>query len=448
MFQIPWNLYSESEILEVVTNIFKEKGYNVYNFHKIDRRGEEGVDLECTKTAENEKITIAAKKKPEKTDVGQLREFAGSPSASKIYIYVEEPSATFKNTMDELKNKISFWNSEKLTRELFFTNLKFYLFMCLENSFERIVYEIVDGFLKVYNQVGDKVKPLSKTTQEMLNLLWVAKDRTSSLHKSLRTLQLLFERMNLKETNEDTVEAIAFSFLSNIEKLKFENLEQLQILFDEFLQKWPGNFELFCYTTRGASNWRQWGAMKPTLSPGVIIKSLENEKRSAQRMHDLMTNKCPQKMTSPLVSETLGDVARILANDIFYFEYAVDTLFNISLNGKWDNEKATAIANLNDERSKELRGSIKTDLISIKNKIDDDIKEDVMGGTFSSKCFSTYSSELKYYLNSNDFLTLQKAYLKIKALNTKSNLPDINRAKYKEAKGLVEEALKMLEEQS
>lgn len=45
MFQVPWKLYSESEILEVITEIFKVKGYQVYNIHKTDRRGEEGVDL-------------------------------------------------------------------------------------------------------------------------------------------------------------------------------------------------------------------------------------------------------------------------------------------------------------------------------------------------------------------------------------------------------------------
>ena len=62
MFQIPWKLYSEPEILEVLTEIFEVKGYQVYNIHKTDRRGEEGVDLECAKPAENQKIILAVKR--------------------------------------------------------------------------------------------------------------------------------------------------------------------------------------------------------------------------------------------------------------------------------------------------------------------------------------------------------------------------------------------------
>ncbi len=60
MFQVPWKLYSETEILGVLTEIFRAKGYNVYNIRKTDRRGELGVDMECTKPAENQKVILAA----------------------------------------------------------------------------------------------------------------------------------------------------------------------------------------------------------------------------------------------------------------------------------------------------------------------------------------------------------------------------------------------------
>jgi acetolactate synthase regulatory subunit len=136
MYQIPWNLYAEPEILEVLAEIFRDKGYQVYNIHKTDRRGEQGIDLECTKTAENQKVILAVKKQPKKMDVGQLKEFAGRTASSKIYVCVDEPSTDFKKVMEGLKNSVSFWNAEVLTYELFCTDLRFYIFMILENSFE------------------------------------------------------------------------------------------------------------------------------------------------------------------------------------------------------------------------------------------------------------------------------------------------------------------------
>ena len=209
MFQIPWNLYSESEILEVLTEIFKLKGFNVYNIHKTDRRGEEGVDLECTKTGENEKLILAAKKKPEKMDIGQLRDFAKSNSTARIYLYIKEPSAAFKKAMEEFKTRVSFWNAEKLTHELYCTSVRLYLFMVLENTFEEPVFDIILSFLKVYFRVEKKnVEPPTKATKEMLNLLWAAKDRSASLNKSLSNLQYLFEHMNLAEVKEEIKETI------------------------------------------------------------------------------------------------------------------------------------------------------------------------------------------------------------------------------------------------
>jgi len=197
MFQIQWKLYSESEVLEILTELFRAKGYDVYNAHKTDRSNENGIDMQCTKTAENQKITIDVKKKPNKSDIGQLQEFAKRPSTSKIYIYIEEPTIDFKNAMEEFKNRISFWNAEFLTHEFFCTNPRFYLFLILENTFMQPIYRIVMSFFRVYFKV-EKQKDVAKAIQatpEMLNLLWAAKDRSASLHKSLRTLQLMFERM-------------------------------------------------------------------------------------------------------------------------------------------------------------------------------------------------------------------------------------------------------------
>lgn len=448
MFQIPWKLYSESEILEVMTEIFKLRGFNVYNIHKTDRRGEEGIDLECTKTGENEKLILAAKKKPEKMDIGQLRDFAKSNSTSRIYLYIEEPSAAFKKAMEEYKNRVSFWNAEKLTHELYCTSVRFYLFMVLENTFEETVFNIIHSFFKVYFRVEKKnVEPPKKATKEMLNLLWAAKDRSASLNKSLSNLQYLFEHMNLGEVNEETKETIVSAFLSSIDNLKYENLDQLQSLFSEFLDKYPSNFEQFCKQTKGRSNWTYWASTKRTLSPGYIIKSLEEGRDLTKKMREIFNKENAPQVTPSSLSEVLGDVARVLTIDVFMFEDAVDDLFSIGLFGNWEDMREE-FARMAEERSKELKNGIKTELTTIKEEIDKKIEtDDFQNSVFSNEVFTNYIVELKQHLCLNDFLLLQKTYLKISNLANYSNLSDINRRKHEEAKALIQKTMEMLDKE-
>ena len=215
MFQIPWHKYSEEEIQEVLTLLYRERGYEVYNVHKVDRRGEEGADLECTRPGETDKILIAVKKKPQQKDIKQLNTLANRTVRTKIYVYIEEPSTSFKKALQKVKDKVSFWNSEKLTYEFFSTDVRFYLFMIIENAIEKDSYDITFSFAKFYldlEKEGTKFKGPVKADEEMLNLLWQAKDRSVSLHKSLRTLQTLFEEMKLPTIDEGTKESITDAF--------------------------------------------------------------------------------------------------------------------------------------------------------------------------------------------------------------------------------------------
>ena len=446
MFQIPWKLYSESEILEVLTEIFKVKGYQVYNIHKTDRRGEEGVDLECAKPAENQKVILAVKKQPRKTDVGQLKEFAERPATSRIYVYVNEPSTAFKNVMEKLRNRISFWNAETLTYELFCTDIRFYIFMVLESSFEQPIYQIVNSFFEVYFKAERKmVKRPLKATPDMLNLLWVAKDRSSSLHKSLRTLQLLFEEMNLNEADEETKKAMTVAFLRSMENLKHENLDQLQSHFSEFLDKYPTNFEQFCKQTKGRSNWRSWAVIRPTLSPRYITKFLEDGRESAQRWKNLLERSDTSKLQPESLSETLGDVARQVANEVYMFEDAVDDLFSIGLFGKWDSMREE-FARMSKERSNELKSAIRKELKAIKEEIDQNLKDErFQASIFSKEVFANYEGELKQHLSLNNFLLLQRTYSRIIALESPTSLLDVNKRRSEEAKALVEKAMEMLD---
>jgi hypothetical protein len=446
MYQIPWEIYSEPEILEVLTEIFTAKGYKVYNIHKTDRREELGVDIECTKPAENQKVILAVKKQPRKSDVSQLEEFAERPSTSRIYVYINEPSVAFKTVMERLGNHISFWNAETLTYELFCTDLHFYLFMVLENSFEKSIYKIVRSFFDIYFKVEKKkIEQPLKATTDMLNLLWAAKDRSASLNKSLRTLQLLFEEMNLPHVTEEIRKSMVLTFLKNIEHLELENLVQLQSHFSEFLDKYPTNFEQFCKQTKGRSNWLHWANIRPTLSPSFITKSLESERKSSQRMKDFFKGHNVSKIEPPSLSEILGDVARTLANEVDMFEDTVDDLFSISLFGKWDDVRDEFVR-MAMERSNELRSAIKKELTTIEEEIDQSLKDkQFQASIFSIKVFTNCEGELKQHLCLNDFLLLQETYSKILALKSPTNLPGVHKRRREEAKTLIEKAIKMLD---
>lgn len=338
MFQIPWQLYSEEEIQEVLTTLYRERGYEVYNVHKIDRRGEKGEDLECTRPGEADKILIAVKKKPQKKDIAQLNMFENRVARTKIYVYVEEPSTSFKKAMEIVKDKVSFWNSEKLTYEIFSTDVRFYLFLIIENSIQKDFYDITLSFCRVYidlEEKGPKFKMPMKAGHEMLNLLWQAKDRSVSLHRSLRTLQTFFEETRLSTIDEGTKESITDAFLLSLSRLHRESLKPLNKLFHDFLKKYPANFERFCEETKDRSNWIYFLSNLPQLSPGYIIKSLEKGYDMYRQIEELLPE-IKSKDSEEELGEILGDVSRILANGAFFLEDAIDDLLSIGLLGKWD----------------------------------------------------------------------------------------------------------------
>jgi len=230
MHQIPWVKYSEEEIQDVIQRLFKLRGYHVSNLHKADRRGEKGADLECIKSGETEKILIAVKKKPGKSDILQLNEFVRRDSKQKIYVRISEPSADFKFEMDKMHGYISFWDSEKLTSELFNTDLKFYSFLILENYVEKSAFEISEKIMRFYfsyEELGySDPRPMDS---QMLRLLWQMKDRSASLHRTSTRAQSLFEDSSPLFLEERNKRNLVFAYLKNMVNLnrQYESLRNI-----------------------------------------------------------------------------------------------------------------------------------------------------------------------------------------------------------------------------
>lgn len=434
------------EILEILTLLFRERGYKVYNVHKTDRSGENGADLECTKTGETGKILIAVKKKPRKIDTGQLEILAKRQASTKIYVHIEEPSTAFRKAMEKVKNHVSFWNAEKLTYEVFSTDIRFYLFMIIENSFEIPIFEMTRSFFKVYFNLKKKRagKPI-RADSKMLNLLWAAKDRSSSLHKALRTLQRFFEETDLSRADEETKRSIVEAFLKSLEELKFQSLDTLYDHLQEFLDEYPTNFEQYCEQTKGRSNWTYFAANIPKLSPKYIIESLESSYEFEAKHKDFLKKlEVPNNITQDDLSYLLGDISRILANEVSMFEDAVDDLFSIGLWGKWDDSR-DEFTRMSSERTKELKKSVEDELKTIRGEITYNLKNrNFQRSVFLNEVFETYQEELSHRLSGNTFFAIQKAYKKVSILNQPANLPDVNESRHKEAIFFIDKALAAL----
>ena len=91
--------------------------------------------------------------------------------------------------------------------------------MIIENFFQKDALAITYSFCRFYLNFVEK-GPIHgnvvKADQNMTTLLWEIKDRSASLHKSLRILQTLFEEMKLIGDEEKIREPISQAFLKSL----------------------------------------------------------------------------------------------------------------------------------------------------------------------------------------------------------------------------------------
>lgn len=325
MHQIPWVEYSEEEIQDAIHYLFKFRGYRVTNLHKADRRGEKGVDLECVKSGETEKIIIAVKKKPSKSDIQQLNEFVRRDSKNKIYVYLSEPSADFRFEMDKMRDLVSFWDSEKLTFELFNTDLKFYSFCILENYVEKHAFEISEKIMEFYINYEEmeysKPKPLDN---QMIRILWQMKDRSASIHRIFAFGQFLFEDTSPFFLDKNNKRKLVYAYLKNLVNLS-PQLESLKNLIFEFMEKYPEHFAKYCDNTKGRSNLMAFSKHIPSLLPGYLSLTFDDDE-----FISLSEQKGVQYGLDD-VGYILGDIARIFGMIFYWYEDTVDRLLNIAL---------------------------------------------------------------------------------------------------------------------
>jgi hypothetical protein len=329
MFQVPWGDYSEEEILELVSIMFKKKGFSVYNIHKLDRRMEDGIDIECKKSPEEARTIIAVKKKPEKKDVGQLIQFAEQDGERRVYIHVLPPTADFKKKMEEMTSQVVFWNAKKLTEELFSVSPELYMTLMIENYALAELFEInailVSGYrkAKVSRVSGNRVKP----SPELIQTLWHAKDRTVSLYKSFFALQVLFESMDLGRLDTTKKKAIAHAYLYTLQYLYTTSLAPLGDLFRKILRDYPEIFNRFVKQSQDSSHWITLAGLRLYFLPGRVLNTVEEMKKEDD---DDIESALP-----PAVADMFGNTSRMLAIEGECLETVVDGLLGIVLYDDW-----------------------------------------------------------------------------------------------------------------
>lgn len=330
MRKINWGRYSEEELQVVIEYLFLLRGYDVFNLHLSDRRGEEGIDLECTKRGETEKIVIAVKVEPQKGDILQLEQLSKRSERTKIYIYADDPSATFKKAMEKYKGVVSFWNGQKLTDELFDTDAIMYTSLIIEESFRQDMYAIGKLMMKSYSE-GEKSTKEQETMSddiEKIGILWAAKDKSVSVNRSMMTLQLFLEGLECLELRQSDHGLIVSSFLARVESSYASNLSGINTILQEFVKKNPVLIKRFCVETKGRSIWAHLQSRQEShFKPGKLIVSFSEDLESARKW----TNSDDQYLL-----RGLANIAKVLSIDGYWVEAIIDILHSIIVFGRWD----------------------------------------------------------------------------------------------------------------
>lgn len=192
-----WEDKNEDDILECIKEGWQNLGFHsIVNFHKYDRRHEDGVDLSCEDSGQT--IHLQAKMKPLQKDIAQMKKLSRSSANKKIYVYVCQPSKPFADEMKRLSALIDFWDSGKLHNYLIASRCQLYLrYMFLDSDLVRDIYNIL---IKLFE--SSRIKPL-KLDFSILNDWWNLKDRSVKLHATLEYLAFYWKDKLLSQYKHD-----------------------------------------------------------------------------------------------------------------------------------------------------------------------------------------------------------------------------------------------------
>lgn len=103
----------EPKLQDIITEVYKNMGWQVKNMHRIDPRSENGADLEISR--DKKLILVAVKDKPAKKDIDQLqRLYNRRKEAILVYVYSKPATGAFSAEEKKLSKNITFLHGEIL----------------------------------------------------------------------------------------------------------------------------------------------------------------------------------------------------------------------------------------------------------------------------------------------------------------------------------------------
>lgn len=253
-----WEDRDENNVLDCLEEAYYNAGHDsVYNRHKHDRPHEEGVDMECQKFGE--KIVLQVKMKPVKSDIKQLRKLSCSAADRRIYVYVRNPSISFKKEMESFEPIVEFWDSENLHDFLItYRSLLYLRFLFLSSDMVKDITKVLRNIFSCCEATPRKLESLH------LNDWWILKDRTVKVHASLQHLEYFWKDRIFTIDKHDVNEfkRILESILLSFKLIARHSSQDLVDLVIKIKNNYPSIFSEYVNVVLARSNWIGMGRVK------------------------------------------------------------------------------------------------------------------------------------------------------------------------------------------
>lgn len=307
-----WENVDEIEISNCIEGIYNASGWKVRNLHREDRVHEKGTDLLCNKN--NENVAFACKKRPDTSDIKQLETFFDNTKGMKrIYVYINPPTRPFQEKLDELKDEVEIWDSDKLHKELVCHESVPYL--CFYFS-AHLIYQNLTGVIRtIYQKRATNYVPHKTTPGEAL-IMWSVKDDSVKATSLLRFINKRWAEILMTRRERKTQD------YPNLLNGVFKDLEiansicgkKLVDSFSELSKKYPYILSLYWGRVRQRSGWK------------IFTHSVESEGANFEknifnwilaRIPDITKDFCSS------VTYILEDLRELAEN----IEYGIDQVF-------------------------------------------------------------------------------------------------------------------------
>jgi hypothetical protein len=247
--------------------------------------------------------------------------------------------------MERYKNRVDFWDTRKLTYEIAVTNPSLTVWLtCSSHPLFACIGQINVSLASSYYKWRNKKKFQGKSSVDakFYRDIWRLKDDFSSLNKTLRSLQYIFEsKLSEAEGLPNDPLNLLFLFERALDSMMTPSIEESNVRISELINNYGKFISNVIEETGDRSNWRSYPHFDWSLMPGKIRSDLVSEVDGERNNQNLKMNfkmTLIEKLDEEIKSKQyqglffeIGNVARILANFAEDMEYFIDCLFTFSL---------------------------------------------------------------------------------------------------------------------